>query len=199
MSTDQTKLKDKSKILKKIHDDLSYYKKISKPIQRQLDRIQRIKDPVLRYSLVVETMTSIIDIGLSASLIAMENTVEDKLENIEVSLTSEEIQKITTMKEGAISEMTLLRDGIEKFFGQLREWISQPVYSPDHPFGNKVMNDAKAEFSERAETIQKINEFQEILLKTYADERQKLVKLDASEMEEDTNRMKQKMETWKNF
>lgn len=86
-----------------------------------LARQQRVKDPAVRYSLFLDKLCLSIDAAMAGleSLDLSEDTRND---------IKSAIQKIQ-------DEIMLVMD-----------WIQQPSYSPDHPYGNRIMTDSAKSF-----------------------------------------------------
>ena len=107
--------------------------KMMKTIALFLDRIvarQKCnKDPVLRFTLLVNNMC----LGLDGLLTYMEIEADDLSPD-----TSEKIRKSASTLSGELDA--------------LFEWIQSPQYTPDHPFGNHVMKEAEKDLSDLSMT-----------------------------------------------
>ncbi len=49
-------------------------------------------------------------------------------------------KRLLEKRDKGIKHIEQLRDSSTKLFDNMTDWIMQPVYSPDHPLGNLVMN-----------------------------------------------------------
>jgi hypothetical protein len=126
-----------------------------------LKRLNNIDDPVLRYTMLVE----LIRMGGHVMCLALEKSIENDLKNLEEKL--EDLQEETDKNTKAYRRnLSRLETGIDnlnkteeslkvidnelsKYLDSFGLWIKQPIYSPDHPFGNKIMNDANVDFSNK--------------------------------------------------
>lgn len=112
-------------------------------------RVNKIKDPVVRYSTFVEQLRIIFEIGLNILKEELEHDIEDR--DLSLDEIEDEKERATKLREiqkdkqslGIINE---LMENFEKYFDNFSDWISQPTYSPDHPFGDKMMKEAKESF-----------------------------------------------------
>lgn len=86
-------------------------------------RHKRSGDPVLRTTMLVDKLCTVVDVGLGY-LNTQHNDIPPELK-----------EKMTAASQMITEELNFMLD-----------WITNPVYSPDHPYGNKVMKDANNEF-----------------------------------------------------
>ena len=100
---------------------INFYGNISK-------RHNTIKDPATRYALFVDKLCLSIDAGL-----ALLTTKMDELD-IEPEL------KIKVEDSSA---------KLQEELNSLMSWITQPVYSPDHPYGGQIMKAASCDFGSK--------------------------------------------------
>lgn len=89
-------------------------------------RHKRSGDPVLRTTMLVDKLCTIVDVGLGYI-----NTQDDDLP--------------LELKE----RMTVTSKSITEELNFMLDWISNPVYSPDHPYGNNIMKEANKEFDHK--------------------------------------------------
>ena len=89
------------------------------------ERHRRSKDPVIRATLLVDKLSTIVDIAMGV-LLSQNADLSDDLK-VRIKSTSQMVS----------GELDFLMD-----------WISSPVYSPDHPFGNTMMKGSEKNFSE---------------------------------------------------
>jgi hypothetical protein len=138
-SLTKEQIKRKNLELRRINSEYDTMKRGIESLKRQIERQNRIKDPVIRYSVGVELVTTIFDLVLSIGTGTMEDNTSNKLSEISHLLTVEESTAITQKHDKIVDEMNIFRTKIEEYFENLREWVAQPVYSPAHPFGNSLM------------------------------------------------------------
>lgn len=98
---------------------------IIKVFERGIERQRRSGDPVMRATLLFDKLCLVLDI-LCAGLLSNEETKDYPKE------LNEKILKTSNM---VTEELTFVLD-----------WISNPTYSPDHPFGNNIMESSKKHF-----------------------------------------------------
>lgn len=88
-------------------------------------RQRRSGDPVIRATLLVDKLSLLVDIGVATVI------------NTNTDLPEETVARIR-------HSTNLLNDELQF----LSDWISTPVYSPDHPYGNKSCKPVKNNFNE---------------------------------------------------
>ena len=94
-------------------------------IESIFNRQRRVDDPVVRYSLFVEKLLMIVDMGLGASKgFISDDKYPDDLRN--------KVDELTASLQSDLED--------------LLKWIRHPVYSPDHPYGNGFMTASKEDF-----------------------------------------------------
>jgi hypothetical protein len=109
-------------------------------VESVFNRNYNMADPVTRYILFLDKLYLILDIGFSFSDVAFKKLTEEFEENddgIKLSLSYE-----TRIKK-------LIKDTQEQM-KKLSMWIQNPVYGPDHPLGNSLMENAKQNYESRA-------------------------------------------------
>lgn len=116
-SQEQEKKEQERKIKQKIIESITL------TVSNILKRQKNVKDPAIRYSMLVDKLCLVIDV-LSAVLQTQLNDLSPEL---------------ITKSEDLIKELQME-------LNQLMEWIQQPIHSPDHPYGLQQMNKAKKEF-----------------------------------------------------
>lgn len=94
-----------------------------------LNRYHNVRDPVIRYSLVLDKFCLLLEFlsGMALSYLEIEEVPSDLL------------LKAEKLIEGVHEEMQ-----------KLSEWIQQPHYSPDAPLGKDLMNEAKKDFTQNS-------------------------------------------------
>ena len=115
---------------KALKQDIQTIKCILEIFERVLGRTRRIDDPVLKNALLVDKLSLCLDtsIGmLKGFFFGRKNFPEDLMDRIDK-----------------------LSDQVSQDLNGLMDWIRSPHYSPDHPFGNKVMKDIETQYNEKA-------------------------------------------------
>jgi hypothetical protein len=90
-------------------------------LARTVNRYHNIDDPVIRYTLIVDKIHILLDV---CSTMVIGNIAEDGMDD----KTEDNIKK--------------LFDTLHKDIENLEDWIKMPTYSPEHPHGNKLLNDS---------------------------------------------------------
>lgn len=86
-------------------------KLIISSIKRTLERYHTKKDPVVKYTLIIDKFHVLMDIIVSFLLINLKDLSEDDRKEFE-------------------SMIEILHNDLNS----LEEWVQAPIYSPDHPF-----------------------------------------------------------------
>lgn len=97
-------------------------------LEKNMDRSRSIKDPVTRFTLLVDKLCLSIDVIMSILESGHSKIPDDP--------------KYKDLK----SRMDKVGLNINKDLNDLMSWIQQPVYSPDHPLGSDLMEKSKAHF-----------------------------------------------------
>ena len=92
-----------------------------------LSRQRKIGDPVLRHSLFLDKLLLMLDISMGI-LQEFSNEYPEEL-------------------RGKIETLSI---SIQKDLSDLMNWVSNPVYSPDHPYGQGIMKSAKKDFTKHS-------------------------------------------------
>lgn len=93
-------------------------------------RHKAIKDPATRYALLVDKLCLSLDTGMAVMKMMMEELDIEPEMKIKIEDTSTELQ--------------------EQLIG-LMDWIQNPTYGPDHPYGHSVMKGAENNFYGKTE------------------------------------------------
>lgn len=107
-------------------DDIALMSAIMTGVESILKRQRKTDDPVVRYSMFLDKLLMVIDMGLG-----MVTVYTDKEE----------------YPQEFKDRVKNLSDVVQKDLEELMEWIQHPHYSPDHPYGKKLMNDAGKDFN----------------------------------------------------
>lgn len=97
-------------------------------INNGIERHNRSKDPVMRSTLLVDKLCTIIDVGLVALVINHEDLPDELKEKMKASANS-----------------------IKNELNFLLDWIACPQYNPDHVYGDALMKGAQNNFTSNAE------------------------------------------------
>lgn len=95
-------------------------------IEHIFNRQRKIKDPVVRYSILVDRLLMSLDIGtgFSKAYINDDKYPSDLRDRID-----------------------RLSDTIHKDLDGLMDWIQRPIYSPDHPYGNIIKEKSEENYN----------------------------------------------------
>ncbi len=107
-----------------LKDKIMIAETILSVVSRGISRHRKSEDSVVRATLLLDKLAVLLDI-IIVSFINYNNDLPDILK-LRMRETSEEFQK----------ELDFLL-----------EWISSPVYSPDHHYGNHVLKTAEKDFT----------------------------------------------------
>ncbi len=121
-------------------NDLAHIELMLSTLDRTLTRRNKINDPVQRHLLLIDTLTIAIDFGLAG----MKTMIDDKKEDKD-GVENPEHANIMRLYESVSDQTT-------KQLEMLTDWIQQPTYGPDHPYGRSIYNKAAEEFSGYANT-----------------------------------------------
>ena len=92
---------------------------------KQQSRRARCVDPVTQHILFLDRLCLIPDIisaGIESLMVGIPDELKDKVQD--------------------------MNNDISNNIGNLIEWIQMPQYAPDHPIGNKLMQESKDHFNE---------------------------------------------------
>lgn len=103
-----------------------------------MNRYKNIKDPSTKFTLLLDKLCFVIDIALAA---LNAYTLEEK--------------NLTPELQVELDNAT--RD-LQNELGKLADWIQSPVYGPDHPYGNQLMQESAQNFEKSVELNDKKNE-----------------------------------------
>lgn len=124
-----------------------------------IERMKKIEDPVIKYSSFIQLLRVLFDVSNNVTIESIHNNIDnthDKLEEIlnESTKNAKENDKsiINTIRdlnrklkklEDSEKEQINLYKLMNEYLDGFENWISQPLYSPDHPSGKEVMSAAK--------------------------------------------------------
>lgn len=127
---EQQELSDEQKRKKsQLKEQIMVIEMVLGVVNNGIERHKRSVDPVMRSTLLVDKLCTIVDLGLVAMTLNHENLPDELKER---------------MRDSA--------DSIKKELDFLLDWISNPQYSPDHAYGNAVMKGASNNFNINANT-----------------------------------------------
>jgi len=100
-------------------------------LERMFERNFKTDDPVIRHTLFLEKLYSMLDISFGFAEVAI-NKFNDGCKD--------EDDKIST---AYIARNKKLISSIQNEMNLLNEWVQSPIYGPDHPIGVNLMMAAK--------------------------------------------------------
>ena len=98
-------------------------------VNRGVNRQKRYEDPVLRATLLLDKLVTIVDIGI-ATFTGFNSDLPEPITN-----------KVKDASQILTEELNFLMD-----------WVTSPIYSPDHPYGNKLMKKTEEKFNEKIDS-----------------------------------------------
>jgi hypothetical protein len=102
---------------------LKGYTIVMKFVDLMLQRIQNQTDPVIRYSLILDKFSTMLELGFTIATTAEDNIPSDKF-----------------------YQMNETFNNLQKELRDMAEYIRTPHLSPEHPVGNNMMKSSEAEF-----------------------------------------------------
>lgn len=118
---------------------------------RFIDRLEKIRDPVVRYMMMTELYRLMFDVAISV----FEMNIIDNVQRLRIEeLVSPESQvNFEKRLEKIYDDVDMIKDvtrqKLDSFFESMGDWIQSPTYSPDHPLGKKMMNETKMHFDSK--------------------------------------------------
>lgn len=91
--------------------DEEHVKMILSTLRRTIERYHTKKDPVIKYTLIIDKFHVVVDILISMMMTNLKETTPE-------------------IKDEINSLISILHDDLNS----LEDWIQAPIYSPDHPF-----------------------------------------------------------------
>jgi hypothetical protein len=113
-----------------------------KTLKNALLRAKDIPDPTTRAMIMLDKLLMFTDLIQGAASVTLDNFYNNIPEDAKNKDTLE--KQVTTVREEASITMKLLQDELN----MLIKWVQNPVYSPNHPFGNHVMKQTEHKFNE---------------------------------------------------
>ena len=157
--------------IKSIRQDTRHVQAGIRSLNAGISRVSSIPDPVLKYSMTLETLHTGFTVGVEAWLCYMENECEDyntKLEQLNKLLKEtddgdkfcEQIKSKMFSLEQSINLCNQNIRGIKEFsktmdqhLDGISKWIQTPIYGPDHPYGEKLVENAKNSHDELEKSL----------------------------------------------
>lgn len=120
-----------------------------------VEDLANIEDPILRYTLFFQIIKFLLKGGVNMCIKANEEKLEEKQDEL-VDL-SEDTSADKKKKERKVQreinntvkvqkDLKFLDKNLTDYLEGFNKWISQPMYSPDHPFGKVVVKNLKESF-----------------------------------------------------
>ena len=134
--TDEVRRKREEEIRRRHEDNARNALTVLNVVELTLTRYKDEDDPVLRYSLVVDKLLLLIEIGMGVGRVALNEETGESLE--------------------VMGKFDKLTSELQKELKGLMHWIKSPIYSPDHPFGNQVMKESERSFQSEKESTKNI-------------------------------------------
>lgn len=140
--------------------------------RKMLEQMNAIQDPVVRYALFFQFIKFLSECGITF----LTHSNSEKIDNLNFSLeidslcVSEEIdekskiEKIKNERKKKYEIEKLLRaqddfkyisENLSTYLNGFNDWIYRPIYSPDHPCGELLMNKHKKTFEAQSNEINK--------------------------------------------
>ena len=113
-----------------LEDNIALLKCGLSTIKTILKRQRNIDDPVVRYSVFVDKLSLILDMGVGVLKGYVDN---DKYP--------------TELRD----ELNALYNDFQQDLDGLMSWVRKPIYSPDHPLGSQIMNESNNEFQQNSQ------------------------------------------------
>lgn len=136
--------------------DNLFYALVASGAGKQFKRLNKTKDPIVRYTLFLEFLRSIIEVGLTMSEMSLEEKIfnqENEMATDRDANISPEYQLIKARNLELLNKTQHTIDDLKKeldcYFDGFSDWIAQPVYSPDHPFGYHMMKEAEEDLDKK--------------------------------------------------
>lgn len=131
--------------------DFSYLEFLLTPFEKLFERsLNDHSDPVVRYSLFVELTRMGLDTLLSGTQISIKHELA-RMHSIKGELSEEEMLKKKLHEEQLLdikARLEKITKHADLYFTKFSDWIRQPTYSPDHPFGHNVMKEAELDHAQ---------------------------------------------------
>jgi len=121
----------------RIISDLSITKPCLEVYNRMLEKAINIKNPEVRYSLIVCLFDMMLDIILSVVEAKSTYNIDDLLPEDQIHVNKYQTEVRDTLCS--------IRKNSDSMFDLMREWILTPSLNPDCPYGNKVMKDSQVD------------------------------------------------------
>jgi len=110
---------------KRMKDEQQYVETSLNTINNMFARLKGIPDPSTRHCLFVDKLCLLLDMSMALLQVRMKEYTPEIRNKAETTLAN-----------------------LQKQLQELFEWLQNPVYSPDHAFGNMVMKNAEEEMKE---------------------------------------------------
>jgi len=112
---------------------LQIYMFVAEIIDTILKRIQTHKDPVIRYTLLLDKFSTMLELGFTSSTVLSDSTIpSDKYSRLKSTF-----------------------DKLQKELEDFSDYIRTPHLNPDHPVGNNIMNSAATNFKSLTANLNK--------------------------------------------
>ena len=133
------------KTFHKLKNETLMFLNVIKMVTKRCESLDHYEDPTIKYITFIEILDMAIDIGLQFLSTQYVTKIDDAIFKTD---SEEMIQKYDALKKTFLTEVIKNRMPVDKFMCDLKQHVLTPHYNPDHPFGNKIMNDHKKSFDE---------------------------------------------------
>lgn len=139
-----------------IKSELSTVEMVLGTVEKILERNYAIKDPVIRYVILVDKLNMFTDVLSTVCEMRFKSSDhadyiskykgDDYDENIE-----KELLEIQREKDQMLAKIRIVSKTFRDEMSRLIDWIQSPKYSPDHPLGEMMLQATMSHFNQGVE------------------------------------------------
>ena len=118
-----------------------------------LNRYENTKDPILRYSLILDKFIMAVELTRPLAASALLDNFNLGRRSIEIINDLSEDDKLKILYESLKSQKIQLNDKLQNLFNLLNkqlyminDFIQKDLYNPDHLLGSQLLSEAKSDF-----------------------------------------------------
>jgi hypothetical protein len=100
-------------------------------LQQTLQRYEKIPDPAMKFTLVLDKFLWATDM--------LTGFIQAQIKDYPQHLSEPSLKVVAQVRQ---------------LLSELQDWVMHPVYSPEHPFGQNVMQSAKQDFKGKTPTME---------------------------------------------
>ncbi len=134
-------------------DNLDNVEMIINTIYNTLGRYSDTKDPIIRYSLFLDKFMIMFDIfaaAVTSKVGPFGNELSPgELEGMDLETSSQQYSQLLTRIESVKQKMDMIVTRTRLELIKLADYIQKDMYSPDHPPGAKLLDEAKKDYDGR--------------------------------------------------